>query len=84
MSATNAPIENTTANANSGCLSRLVRCEDCGQTVSIFEVSEQTTFEGTKIRCESCANAAWKRAIDLHFNGEPSSAAHAARKENHG
>lgn len=24
MSATNAPIENTTANANSGCLSRLV------------------------------------------------------------
>ena len=25
MSATNAPIENTTANANSGCLRRLVR-----------------------------------------------------------
>ena len=41
-----------------------VRCHDCKRLVPIHEAAEQTTYEGTHIRCEPCADAAYKRALE--------------------
>ena len=46
------------------CATVMVVCHDCGRKVPMIEATEQTTFEGTHIRCEPCGDAAYIRAWD--------------------
>jgi len=61
------PNANLERSARSGdTLQDFVRCADCGREVPRMEATEQTTFEGTKVRCEPCGDAAEDRALRHH------------------
>lgn len=96
MSAINTSIETTTANANSGCLRRLVRPRaespkwiQLGRHLdSIYENCDNAIHYGfvngkTKVLDEKLGKIIYA-AEEARKLLRPNSAAHAARKENHG
>jgi len=65
----NADLERT--ERSDGTLQGFVRCADCGRDVPRMDATEQTTFEGTKVRCEPCGDAAEDRALRHHGFSTP-------------
>jgi len=63
----------------SGTLQDFVRCADCGRDVPRMDATEQTTFEGTKVRCEPCGDAAEDRALRHHGFSTPNEKVEAER-----
>jgi hypothetical protein len=49
----------------------LIQCADCRLMFHPYGIWEQTTFEGTKMRCGECGDKAYDRALKNRPNCEP-------------